>query len=60
MQDEFDVIVIGVGVIGATTARELARFSLKTLVLEAGLDLACGATRANSGVVRVSIRCREP
>ena len=48
---EYDVIVIGAGVIGAATARELARFNLKTLVLEAGLDLACGATRANSGIV---------
>ncbi len=51
MQGEYDVIVIGAGVIGATTARELARFDLRVLVLEAGLDLACGATRANSGIV---------
>lgn len=51
MRGEYDVIVIGAGVIGAATARELARFDLGVLVLEAGLDLACGATRANSGVV---------
>ena len=51
MQNDFDVIVIGAGVIGSATARELARFDLKVLVLEAGLDLACGATRANSGIV---------
>jgi len=51
MRDEYDVIVIGAGVIGAATARELARFDVSVLVLEAGLDLACGATRANSGIV---------
>ena len=51
MKVEYDVIVIGAGVIGAATARELARFDLRVLVLEAGLDLACGATRANSGIV---------
>ena len=51
MQSQYDVAVIGAGVIGAATARERARFDLKILVLEAGLDLACGATRANSGIV---------
>lgn len=51
MQGKYDVVVVGAGVIGAATARELARFDMKTLVLEAGLDLACGATRANSGIV---------
>jgi L-2-hydroxyglutarate oxidase LhgO len=47
----YDVIVIGAGVAGCCTARELARFELRTLVLEAENDIACGATRANSGIV---------
>ena len=47
----YDVIVIGAGVVGACTARELARFDLDTLVLEGGNDLSCGASRANSGIV---------
>lgn len=51
MNSHFDAIVIGAGVIGAATSRELARFDMTVLVLEAGLDLACGATRANSGIV---------
>ena len=51
MQGEYDVVVVGAGVIGAATARELARYDLRVLVIEAGLDLACGATRANSGIV---------
>ena len=47
----YDVVVIGAGVAGCCCARELARYDASVLVLEAGLDLACGATRANSGIV---------
>ena len=50
-KDSYDVAVIGAGVVGCCTARELARFDLDIVVLEAGLDIACGATRANSGIV---------
>lgn len=46
-----DVVIVGAGVAGATTARELARWRLSVTVLEAGNDVACGATRANSGIV---------
>ena len=48
---DYDVVVVGAGVIGCCTARELARYELSVLVLEAGLDIACGASRANSGIV---------
>ena len=50
-KSSYDVAVIGAGVVGCCTARELARFELDVIVLEAGLDIACGATRANSGIV---------
>lgn len=46
-----DVVVIGCGVAGAACARELSRYQLDVVVLEAGNDVACGATRANSGIV---------
>ena len=46
-----DVIVIGAGVAGCAVARELARYDLDVLVLEAGYDVACGASRTNSGIV---------
>ncbi len=48
---QYDVIVVGCGVAGACAARELSRYSLDVAVLEAGLDVAEGASRANSGIV---------
>ncbi|WP_156791179.1 FAD-dependent oxidoreductase, partial [Gordonibacter pamelaeae] len=47
----YDVIVVGAGVAGAACARELSRYRLDVAVLEAGNDVTCGATRANSGIV---------
>lgn len=47
----FDVVIIGAGVAGAACARELSRFDLSVLLLEAKADVASGATRANSGIV---------
>jgi glycerol-3-phosphate dehydrogenase len=49
--DSYDVIVMGAGVAGCCTARELARYELSCLVVEGGNDIACGATRANSAIV---------
>ena len=51
MRTTYDVIVVGAGVAGCCCARELARWELSTLVLEAGNDICCGSTRANSGIV---------
>lgn len=47
----FDVAIIGAGAVGTSLARELSRYQLKILLLEAGYDVATGATRANSGIV---------
>ena len=46
-----DVIVIGAGVVGCATARELTRWNLNVAVLEAGSDVAEGASKANSAIV---------
>lgn len=47
----YDVAVIGAGVAGTCVARELSRYEVSTIVLEAGDDVAQGATRANSGII---------
>ena len=41
----YDVIIIGCGVVGAATAYQLARYRLRTLVLEAQNDVANGTTK---------------
>lgn len=47
----YDVAVIGCGVVGALTARELTRYRLNVCVLEKENDVAMGASKANSGIV---------
>ena len=47
----FDVAVIGAGVIGGFVARSLAKYRLKVVIVEAGMDVAGGSSRANSGIV---------
>lgn len=47
----YDVAIIGTGVVGAAAARELARYELKTVVLEQSDDVASGASKANSAIV---------
>ena len=39
----YDVIVVGAGVVGCSTARELSRYKLDVLVLEKGHDICAGA-----------------
>ena len=46
-----DVIVIGAGVVGCAVARELTRYNVNVAVLEAGSDVAEGASKANSAIV---------
>jgi len=46
-----DVLVVGAGVVGCFIARELSRWNLNVRVLEAGSDVAEGASKANSAIV---------
>ena len=47
----YDCAVIGAGVVGALTSRELCRYGLKTVLLERCNDVAMGTTKANSAIV---------
>ncbi|MEG2603519.1 MAG: NAD(P)/FAD-dependent oxidoreductase [Clostridia bacterium] len=46
-----DIIIIGGGVVGCAVARLLSRYSANIALLEAGCDVAEGASKANSGIV---------
>lgn len=49
--NSYDVLVIGAGVVGSAVARELTRYRLRIGVLEKELDVACGNSGRNSGVL---------
>ena len=54
----YDVIIIGAGVSGSATARELSRYDLKVGVLEKEEDVCCGTSKANSGIVHAGFDAR--
>jgi glycerol-3-phosphate dehydrogenase len=47
----YDVAVIGAGVVGTAIARELARYRVHTILLEAGSDVGAGTTKANTAIL---------
>ena len=47
----YDVVVIGSGVSGCASARELSRYNLKICVLEKEEDVCCGTSKANSAII---------
>ena len=51
MQEQYDVIVIGAGVVGSAIARELSRYRLRIAVLEKNLDVCNETSGRNSAVV---------
>lgn len=51
MKKHYDVVIIGAGIVGTTIARQLSRYRLNILVVEKGIDVAMGATKANSAIV---------
>ena len=51
MKNDFQVIIIGCGVVGAAIARELSKFKIKIAVLEKEADVSFGTSKANSGII---------
>jgi glycerol-3-phosphate dehydrogenase len=50
-KNEYEIIIIGAGVIGCNIARELSKYDVSVLLLEKENDVSCGASKANSGIV---------
>lgn len=48
---DYDVMIIGSGVAGAASARELSRYKVKACVIEKEEDVCCGTSKANSAIV---------
>ena len=47
----FDIAIIGAGVIGCAVARELSRYELSTILLEANSDLGAESSKGNSALM---------
>ena len=48
---DYDVAVIGGGVVGCAAARELSRYELSVCLLEKTEDVCSGTSKANSAIV---------
>lgn len=55
----YDVIIIGAGVSGAASARELSRYKVNACVLEKEEDVCCGTSKANSAIVHAGYDAAE-
>ncbi len=55
----YDVAIIGAGVIGAMIARELAKYEIRTVLLEKENDVAMGSTKANSAIIHAGFDAKE-
>lgn len=51
MINKADVVIIGGGIVGAAIARELSRYHLDIVLLEAEPDVAMGTSKANSAIL---------
>lgn len=53
----YDVVIIGAGVTGSASARELSRYHLNICVVDKEEDVCAGTSKANSGIVHSGIDC---
>ncbi len=54
----YDVAVIGGGVVGCSILNKLTRKGLKTILIEKANDVAMGASKANSGIIHAGFDCK--
>lgn len=47
----YDVAIIGAGVVGSAVARELSKYKVNAVVIEAGEDVCSGTSKANSAII---------
>lgn len=48
---EFDIAIVGAGVVGCATARAFARAGARVVLIERGADILSGASKANSAIL---------
>ena len=53
----YDIAIVGAGVVGCAIARQLSRYQLRVALIDAAEDVAMGASRANSAIVHAGYDC---
>src|SRR5699024_7564827 len=48
---QYEIAVVGCGVVGAAIARQLSQYQLSVCILEKENDVAVGTTKANSAII---------
>jgi glycerol-3-phosphate dehydrogenase len=51
MNNDYDVIIIGGGVVGSGIARELSHYKIRIALLEKEFDVSFGTSKSNSGII---------
>lgn len=51
MSNNYDVLIIGGGVVGAGIARELSHYKVRVALLEKEVEVSFGTSKSNSGIV---------
>ena len=51
MAERYDIAIVGAGIVGCCIARHLSQFDVSICLIEAGNDVALGASKANGGLV---------
>ena len=59
MNETYDIVIIGAGVSGCASARELSRYDAKILVIDKEEDVCCGTSKANSAIVHAGFDASE-
>lgn len=60
MMKPLKIAVIGSGIVGTATARELSKYDAEILILEKEPEISLGATRASSSIVHPGFRYWKP
>ncbi len=54
----YDVVIIGAGVVGTAIGRQLARYRLRTVMLDRSTDVGTGTSKANTAIVHTGFDTR--